>query len=115
MIHIALYSLDVLTLTLLLIALSIFALIAVRSKNVRTFQFQISIFIVIWILGEAANTLQASGLILPRNLQNFGMQIHLVSMVFFGIMLWVRFYYSERAGKKLKDTIDNEDRPSAMQ
>jgi hypothetical protein len=43
------------------------------------------------------------------------MQIHLVSMVFFGIMLWVRFYYSERAGKKLKDTIDNEDRPNAMQ
>jgi hypothetical protein len=109
MIHTALYSIDVLTLILLLIAFSIFALIAVRSKNVRTFQCQMSIFIVVWILGEAANTLQASGIILPRNLQNFGMQIHAVSMVFFGIMLWLRFYYSERAGKKLVDTIDNED------
>jgi hypothetical protein len=109
MIHTALYSIDVLTLILLLIAFSIFALIVVRSKNVRTFQFQMSIFIVVWILGEAANTLQASGIILPRNLQNFGMQIHAVSMVFFGIMLWLRFYYSERAGKKLVDTIDNED------
>jgi Zn-dependent membrane protease YugP len=109
MIHTALYSIDVLTLILLLIAFSIFALIAVRSKNVRTFQFQMSIFIVVWILGEAANTLQVSGIILLRNLQNFGMQIHAVSMVFFGIMLWLRFYYSERAGKKLVDTIDNED------
>jgi len=109
MIRPALYSTDVLTLILLLIALCIFALIAVRSKSVKTFQFQMSIFIVVWILGEAANTLQASGIILPRNLQNFGMQIHAVSMVFFGIMLWVRFYYSERAGKKLVDTIDNEN------
>jgi len=39
------------TIVLLLAALSIFVWLAGRSKDVRSFQFQISIFIIIWVLG----------------------------------------------------------------
>jgi hypothetical protein len=50
-----------LTFVLLLFSVLIFGLLAWRSKNVRTFQFQISIFILIWISGELVNVLAENG------------------------------------------------------
>jgi hypothetical protein len=37
---------------------------------------------------------------------NLGLEIHVVSMVFFSLMLWLRFYYSERSGKKMIEDVD---------
>jgi uncharacterized membrane protein len=94
------------TTMLLLIALGIFVWLAVRSKNVRTFQFQISIFLIIWISGEIAGILQDSGIIVLSIVQgDIGLEIHVVSMVFFSMMLWLRYYYSERSGKKMIEDI----------
>jgi hypothetical protein len=95
------------TLILLLGALSIFVWLATRSKDIRSFQFQISIFIVIWILGQAVGVLQDSGIIvLPPTLDEIGLEIHVVSLVFLSIMMWVRFYYSERSGKRIVEDLD---------
>ncbi|MFZ0895544.1 MAG: hypothetical protein WAZ77_13690 [Candidatus Nitrosopolaris sp.] len=95
------------TVILLLIALGIFVWLAARSKSVRSFQFQMSIFLVVWILGEIAGSLQDSGIIVFTALQgDIGLEIHTVSMVFFSIMLWFRFYYSERSGKKMIEGLD---------
>ena len=94
------------TTMLLLIALAIFVWLALRSKNVRTFQFQISIFLIIWISGEIAGILQDSGIIVLSIVQgDIGLEIHVVSMVFFSMMLWLRYYYSERSGKKMIEDI----------
>jgi hypothetical protein len=95
------------TAILLLIALGIFVWLAARSKSVRSFQFQMSIFLVVWILGEIAGSLQDSGIIVFTSLQgDVGLEIHTVSMAFFSIMLWFRFYYSERSGKKMIESLD---------
>ena len=95
------------TVILLLIALGIFVWLAAKSKSVRSFQFQMSIFLVVWILGEIAGSLQDSGIIVFTALQgDIGLEIHTVSMVFFSIMLWFRFYYSERSGKKMIEGLD---------
>jgi len=95
------------TLILLLGALSIFVWLAARSKDIRSFQFQISIFIVIWILGQVVGILQDSGIIvLPPTLDEIGLEIHVVSLVFLSIMMWVRFYYSERSGKRIVEDLD---------
>jgi hypothetical protein len=95
------------TVILLLIALGIFVWLAARSKSVRSFQFQMSIFLVVWILGEIAGSLQDNGIIVFTALQgDIGLEIHTVSMVFFSIMLWFRFYYSERSGKKMIESLD---------
>ena len=95
------------TIILLLIALGIFVWQVSRSKSIRSFQFQISIFLVIWILGEIVGNLEDNGIIVFPALQgNIGLEIHVVSMVLFGLMLWLRFYYSERNGKKM---IEDED------
>ena len=90
------------TIILLLVALGLFVWLAMRSKNIRSFQFQMSIFLVIWILGEIGDTLQDNGIVIFSVLQgNVGLQIHVISMIFFSIILWLRFYYSERGSKMM--------------
>jgi len=95
------------TIILLLIALGIFVWQATRSKSIRSFQFQISVFLVVWILGEIVGTLEDFGIIVfPALQENLGLEIHVISMVFFSSMLWLRFYYSERSGKKMIEDVD---------
>jgi len=95
------------TVILLFVALGIFVWLVARSKSIRSFQFQMSIFLVVWILGEIAGSLQDSGIIVFTALQaDIGLDIHVVSMVFFSVMLWLRFYYSERSGKKMIEGLD---------
>jgi hypothetical protein len=105
-----LFSIDDTTLVLLSVALIIFSFLAVKSMNIKSFQFQISLFIVIWIIGEIADILQEAGIIETSNLENIGLEIHLASMAFFALMLWLRFYLSKRSGRKLIEDIRDYDR-----
>jgi hypothetical protein len=92
-------SMSYVTLILSIIPLAIFIWLAVRSKNIRAFQFQISIFIAIYILGEIIeNNRIATFSILPPDI---GPQIHVGSAIFFTIMVWFRFYYAEKSGKRM--------------
>src|SRR5215471_6995542 len=89
------------TIILLLATLSIFVWLAARSKDIRGFQFQISIFIIIWVLGGIAYILQDSGTIVVSPLQSdVGLEINVVSVAFLSIMIWLRFYYSQSSGKR---------------
>ena len=101
-------SMSYLTLILSLIPLIIFIWLAVRSKNIRAFQFQISIFIAVYIIGEIIeNTKIAAFSILPPDI---GSQIHVGSAIFFTIMVWFRFYYADKSGKKMiESNIDNSN------
>jgi len=103
---------SVLTIILLFIALSIFIWLAVRSRGITTFQFQISIFIVIWILGETVGVLQEYQMAILSPFFNWlpdiSLQIHLSSMIFLSVMLWARFYHSERRQKKLIDDLSDK-------
>jgi hypothetical protein len=96
------------TICLLFVALGIFVWLAWRSHNLKSFQFQISLFILIWIGGEFITALQDSGLIiLPVHLHDLGMQIHLVAMILFALIIFMRFYYSYRAGHKVIESLDS--------
>jgi hypothetical protein len=101
-------SMSYVTLILSFMPLAIFIWLAVRSKNIRAFQFQISIFIAIYIFGEIIeNNRIAAFSILPPDI---GPQIHVGSAIFFTIMVWFRFYYAEKSGKKMiESSIDNSD------
>jgi hypothetical protein len=89
--------LDSFTIILLLAALGIFVWLAAKSKDIRSFQFQISIFIIIWVLGQVAGSLQDNGTIILSPFQgDIGLEIHVVSLVFFSIMVWLRFYFSQK-------------------
>ena len=101
-------SMSYVTLILSLIPLAIFIWLAVKSKNIRAFQFQISVFIAVYIIGEIIeNTEIAAFSILPPDI---GSQIHVGSAIFFTIMVWFRFYYAEKSGKKMiESSVDNSN------
>ena len=89
---------DSFTIILLLAALSIFVWLAAKSKDIRSFQFQISVFIIIWVLGQVAGSFQDNRTIVLSPVQgDIGLEIHVVSLVFFSIMVWLRFYFSQRS------------------
>jgi hypothetical protein len=95
------------TIILLLVALGIFVWLAARSKNIRSFQFQMSMFLIVWILGEITGIIQDSGIVVFPALQgDIGLEIHVVSMVFFSLMLWLRFFYSERSSNKILEDLN---------
>jgi hypothetical protein len=98
------------TIILLLATLSIFVWLAARSKDIRSFQFQISVFIIIWVLGGVAYILQDSGTIVVSPLQgDIGLEINVVSVAFLSIMIWLRFYYSQsRKGRSKPRREPNE-------
>jgi hypothetical protein len=103
-----LHSMSDITLILSLIPLIIFVWLAVRSKSIKNFQFQISIFIAVYILGEIieSNRIAIFSTLPP----DIGSQIHVGSAIFFTIMVWFRFYYAEKSGKKMIESgIDNSN------
>jgi hypothetical protein len=98
-------SMSYVTLVLSIIPLGIFLWHAARSKNIRVFQFQISIFIAVYILGEIIenNRITVFSALPP----DIGSQIHVVSAIFFTIMIWFRFYYAEKSGKRMIESVTN--------
>ncbi len=94
-----------LTLVLLVIALGIFVWLTARSRNIKTFQFQISIFIIIWIIGEIVDLLGEEGVVELFSTSEIGIYIHVFAMAMFSAMLWIRFYLSEKSGKRIADTL----------
>jgi hypothetical protein len=103
-----LHSMSDITFILSLIPLIIFVWLAVRSKSIKSFQFQISIFIAVYIFGEI---IENNKIAIFSNLPpNLGSQIHVGSAIFFTIMMWFRFYYAEKRGKKMIESdIDNDN------
>ena len=93
------------TLLLLVIALGIFVLLTAKSRNTKSFQFQISLFIVIWMTGEMADLLGEEGVIQIFSTNEIGIYIHVVAMALFSAMLWTRFYLARKSGKKMADTL----------
>lgn len=93
------------TLVLLVIALGIFAWLTARSRSVKSFQFQISLFILIWITGEIVDLLGEDGVVELFSITELGIYIHVVAMAMFSAMLWIRFYLSEKKGKRIADAM----------
>jgi hypothetical protein len=61
---------------------------------------------IIWILGEITGILQDNGITVLSALQgDVGLEIHVISMVLFSMMLWFRFCYSKRSGKKMIEDV----------
>lgn len=95
---------SVLTPILLTIALGIFAWLAAKSRNIKSFQFQISLFIVIWIVGEILDLVTEEGSFDLFSDSEVGMYVHILAMAMFSAMLWTRFYASKKMGRRLADS-----------
>ena len=94
-----------LTLFLLVIALGIFVWLTARSRNIKSFQFQISIFILIWMTGEIVDLLGEEGVVELFSTSEIGVYVHVLAMAMFSAMLWIRFYLSGKSGKRIADAL----------
>jgi hypothetical protein len=93
------------TLWLLVGAIAIFIYLSARSKSIKSFQFQISIFILIYITGEIADLLQRDGYIQFIKSQDFGLAVHMSAMAFFCLLILLRYYSSTTKGRKIIDNV----------
>jgi hypothetical protein len=93
------------TLVILFMSLAIFGWLAVRYRNIRSFEFQISIFIIVYIVGEIVEDYNNK---IPffSAFHYIGSQIHLVAAVFLSIILWIRLYFVRKSGRKIVDKIE---------
>jgi hypothetical protein len=93
-----------LTLIVLFKSLAIFGLRTVRYRNIRSYEFQISVFIIVYIIGELLEDYRIPSLsTLPYNAS----QIHIVSAVLLAIILWLRLYSVKKSGRKMIDKIES--------
>jgi hypothetical protein len=97
----ALLLLEKSTILLLLVSLALFSWSAITAKSLRKFQFQMSIFIVIWIVGEIIRFLHEENIFTLFGMHDLGTVLHTIAMAFFSLMLWIRFCYSRRSGKMM--------------
>jgi len=104
-----LHSVGDFTSILSLVPLVIFVWLAIRSKNIKSFQLQISVFITAYIIGgiiENNNGRIAIFSVLPPEI---GSQIHVIAAIFFTIMIWFRFYYADLTGKRMIEKPDDSN------
>src|SRR6476660_1295868 len=104
-----LHSVGDFTSILSLVPLVIFVWLAIRSKNIKSFQLQISVFIAVYIIGEIIENIIGRIAMFSALLQKFGSKIHVIAAIFFTIMVWFRFYYADLRGKKMIEKPDNSN------
>ncbi len=91
------------TLGILVAVLIIFGWLAVRYRNIRSFEFQILIFIILYTTGEV---LEVYNVISLSSLPYIGSEIHVASAVILLMILWFRLYYVRKSGRRMIDTIE---------
>jgi len=92
-------SAGILTTALFLLSLGIFVMLSIKSKTIKSFQSQISIFVGVYVAGEILelNAIQTiTGL--PAEI---GSQLHMAATIIITVVLWSRLIYSDRIVKKL--------------
>lgn len=104
-----LHSVGDFTSILSLVPLVIFVWLAIRSKNIKSFQLQISVFIAVYIIGGIIENNNGRIAILSALPPEIGSQIHVIAAIFFTIMIWFRFYYADLRGKKMIEKPDNSN------
>ena len=98
---------SVITSILFFVSLILFAWLSIKSKNIRSFQAQISLFIGLYVIGELFEIKEVGTVLsIPEEL---GSQIHVVATIFLAIVVWTRLYHSEKGIKTLTDMPNNGD------
>ncbi len=81
-------------LILILLAFAIFARLAFKGKNIGNFRFQLSIFLIIWVLSELPHIAESIGLITIGSYEDTGLYLHAISMTVFALFVgWRSFRF----------------------
>src|SRR5690348_11079828 len=74
-------------LLLILIAFAIFARLAFKGKSLGSFRFQLSIFLLIWVISEIPHIGESLGLIAATGYEEIGLYLHATSMAVFAVFV----------------------------
>lgn len=72
---------------LILTAFVIFAQLAIKSKSMGSFRFQLSIFLLIWVLAEIPHIGDSLGLVSTAGYSDIGLYLHATSMAVFALFV----------------------------
>ena len=98
----SIYSIGNITSLIILIPLIIFIWLTIKSKNIKRFQFQLMVFILMYFVGQVIEN-NGNSVFFSMLPKDFGSQIHVIAAAFFTIMILFRFYYANPRKKKMID------------
>ncbi|PWU80648.1 MAG: hypothetical protein DLM72_11110 [Candidatus Nitrosopolaris wilkensis] len=101
-----LFSMGGITVIILFMSLAIFGWLTVRNRNIRSFEIQITAFIIVYIIGEIIEDYKIPSLL---SIPYIGPQIHTASAVLLAITLWLRLYSVRKSGKMI-DKLESVER-----
>ena len=78
---------ETLNLVLILVAFAIFTRLAFKGKSLGNFRFQLSIFLLIWVLSEVPHIAGSLGLISTAAYSDIGLYLHATSMGVFAFFV----------------------------
>ena len=76
----------------IIIASIIFVRLAIKAKNIGAFRFQLSLFILLWVMAEAPRVLSTLGLISTAGFGLYGLTLHMASMFAFALFIGAKSY-----------------------
>lgn len=88
---------------LTVIPLAIFSWITVITKRIKSFHFQILIFIILYFVGELLENNQIRNRLFSSIPSDVGPQVHVIAAIFFTIIMILRFLSATEKGKKITD------------
>ena len=93
------------TFLLLVGGLVVFGILAAQQKRIKSFQFQMSIILLVLIVSEVIDVLSDFDYIENHVLEHVGSIIHVSAMAGIALIFWGRYIYSIKAQKSLVDEI----------
>ena len=74
-------------LALILIAFAIFTRLAFKGKGIGSFRFQLSIFLLIWVISETPHIAESIGFLAATGYEDTGLYLHAASMTVFAVFV----------------------------
>jgi hypothetical protein len=78
---------ETINLVLILFAFAIFIRLALKGKSLGSFRFQLSIFLLTWVISEIPHIAGSLGLIATTGYQDIGLYLHAASMGVFALFV----------------------------
>ena len=78
---------ETINLVLILFAFAVFIRLALKGKSLGSFRFQLSIFLLIWVISEIPHIAGSLGLIATTGYQDIGLYLHAASMGVFALFV----------------------------
>lgn len=90
---------------ILFTALVIFGVLTLKYRKIKSFQFQISLVLIVLICSEVIDVLFDFNYIVNHYLEHFGSWLHVSAMAGIALVFWGRFIHAQKTRTKI---IDND-------